>query len=915
MLKHIAINWAKDKQKRENAQLTHIKAELSSLLDDRKLGFISGDEKARLIELENQKVQILKLREESQRLRSRAIWLKVGDDSTRFFQNYAKGRKVTNTIWNLPLPEGGLADSFNKLSQLGTSHFRNIYRSPPGTNLVEIINVANHFPRFVNEEDTKELFAPVTTEELESTLKWFKKDKSPGQDGWTIEFYLALYELLGPDLLKVVEESRSTGTLYHAINSTFIALIPKSNSTSSFKDYRPISLCNCLYKIISNIIANRLRPILSRNIAPQQLAFLEDRQIHEAIGSAQEAFHSIWSKHLKSIILKIDLSQAFDRVSWIYIKMLLIHLGFPLNFITWIMACITTPTFSVLINGSASHFFHSDKGLRQGCPLSPLLFLIFMEGLSRLIASTKRDGSLSALKISDDCYLIHLLFVDDVLILQDGSIRDSLTFSRILHLFSTATGMLVNHQKSTITFACTSVHESQYAHQVWLVTKLEKRLICWSHRYLSRAGRLVLIKSVLEATPVFWMALSWIPRNILSRLQQLCNRYLWAGNQDKRIFSWINWKKIAFPKRWGGWGLKDLPLFAQALAAKMGWTLLTRQNLWAHISYHKYIWPQDTMDWVRLPSWQKTGISSVWKALLHSLPIIRDNLVWRINDGSRARLGLDPWIGSGGSHILSQDLIRYLHSWEIKVFSQIVDQQNTGIFAQACKSAHQINLPPRWHQEWQEFITALAESHLKIKEGPDELVWNQAENVIYTPKAGYISLNIQKKRDTISFWWKSLWKLTAPPRTKLFFWGILRNKVPTGEQITHRAFQGPTWCILCKCASKTTDHLFLRCSVILALWNSLSTLIQMNGQWEGDDLSSAWEVWSNRHKGTKLISLPVLVNWHIWKARNRHILDNKPAHWPQIEAGIISAYRELPDPPPPKERRPHPPPCIDKNTP
>lgn len=524
MLKHHAISWAKDKLNKENAQLTLIEAELSSLLDDRNLGFILGEDKAHLIELENKKAHILKLREESQRLISRAIWLKAGDENSRFFQIFAKGRKVTNTIWNLPFLEGGLADSFNKLSQLGSTNFRNIYRNPPGINLAEIINVANHFPRFVNEEDTDELLEPVTSGELESTLKWFKKDKSLGLDGWTIEFYLAFYDLLGKYLLKVVEESRSFGCLYHVINSTFIALIPKSDTPSSFDDYRPISLCNCLYKIISKIIANRLRLILSRNISPQQFSFLEDRQIHEAIGAAQEALHSIRCKHLKSIILKIDLSKAFDRVSWLYIKMLLIHLGLPHNFINWIMACITTPTFSVLINGSASHFFHSERGLRQGCPLSLLLFIIVMEGLSRLIASAKWDGSLSGLKISEDCYLTHLLFVDDVLILLDGSIRDSQAFSRILHLFSSATGMLVNQQKSTITFTRASVQESHYAHQVfpfsihpldrglkylgywlkptcqrivdwvWLVTKLEKRLICWSHGYLSRAGRLVLIK-------------------------------------------------------------------------------------------------------------------------------------------------------------------------------------------------------------------------------------------------------------------------------------------------------------------------------------------------------------------------------------------------------------------------------------
>eukprot|EP00253_Pinus_taeda_P014695 PITA_14695 len=508
-----------------------------------------------------------------------------------------------------------------------------------------------------------------------------------------------------------------------------------------------------LYKIISKIIANRIRPILSHHIAPQQFAFLEHRQIHEAIGAAQEALHTIWTKHHKAIILKIDLAKAFDRVSWLYLKMLLIHLGFPHNFITWIMACITTPTFSVLINGSTSQFFHSERGLRQGCPLSPLLFLIVMDALSRLIDSAKRSGEFSGLKITDDCFLTHLLFVDDVMIFLDGSIRDSRSFSNIITLFSSATGMLANHTKSSIILSRTSIHESHLALQlfpysihpldhglkylgfwikpisskitdwIWLVVKLEKRLNIWSHRYLSRAGRLVLVKAVLEATPVFWMALAWIPRSILARLQQTCNRYLWNGNQEKRIYAWVVWKKIATPKKWGGWGLKDLPSFAQALAAKKGWTLLTSNNLWTNISYHKYIWPHNILDWIRLPTWPKSGISPVWKAFLNSMPLIRDNL-------------------------------------EIKVLADIADPQNTTIFDQHWKFAIQINIPPLWHQDWLEYINVLSESHIRIKQGQDELIWYHSENGVYTPKSGYLTLISHKVPDTISFWWNSVWKLT-----------------------------------------------------------------------------------------------------------------------------------------------------------
>eukprot|EP00253_Pinus_taeda_P025511 PITA_25511 len=408
---------------------------------DRHESLTKADDKAHLIKLENQKVRILKEKEEYWHLRSIAIWLKAGDENARFFQNYAKGRKVSNTIWNLPLPDGGVVDTFNKLSHLGTSHFKNLFKNPPGSNLANIINVAGHFPRFVNDDEAKELIAPVTASELDGMLKWFKKDKSPSLDGWTIELYLAFCELLGNDLLKFVEECRIYGSIYNVVNSTFIALIPKSDSPSSFNDFRPISLCNYLYKIICKVIANHLRPILSHHITPQQFSFLEHRQIHEAIGSAHEAIHSIWTKHLKGIILKIYLAKAFDQVSWIYIQMLLIHLGFPHNFISWIMDCITSPTYSVLNNGSASHFFQAERGLRQGCSLSPLLFLIVMDGLSGLLANAKRDGSLHGLKISDSFFLTHLLFVDDVLIFLDRSIRDTLTFSKILSLFSLATGM------------------------------------------------------------------------------------------------------------------------------------------------------------------------------------------------------------------------------------------------------------------------------------------------------------------------------------------------------------------------------------------------------------------------------------------------------------------------------------------
>lgn len=149
-----------------------------------------------------------------------------------------------------------------------------------------------------------------------------------------------------------------------AFNSTLIALIPKVDKPQSFDDFRPISLCNCVYKITSRIIALRIKPILSRMISKEQFAFFSHRQIHEAIGIAQEMLHWIKTVPKKAAILKINLSKAFDRVNWTYLQLMLTHIGFPHQFMNWIGCCFTSVSFSVLINGVASDFFHAERGLR-----------------------------------------------------------------------------------------------------------------------------------------------------------------------------------------------------------------------------------------------------------------------------------------------------------------------------------------------------------------------------------------------------------------------------------------------------------------------------------------------------------------------------------------------------------------------
>jgi mannosylglycoprotein endo-beta-mannosidase len=167
--------------------------------------------------------------------------------------------------------------------------------------------------------------------EIREILANFKVDKSSGLDGWTVEFLIHFFDLVGGDLLDMVEESRLKGHISDSLNLTFITSIPKVNKPLTFRDYRPISLCNLCYKIISKIIANQIKPILSRSLSEEQLGFLQGRQIQDAIGTVHECLHNIKNKKLKSLVLKLDLQKAYDYINWDLLRMILLQIGLGLR--------------------------------------------------------------------------------------------------------------------------------------------------------------------------------------------------------------------------------------------------------------------------------------------------------------------------------------------------------------------------------------------------------------------------------------------------------------------------------------------------------------------------------------------------------------------------------------------------------
>ena len=146
---------------------------------------------------------------------------------------------------------------------------------------------------------------------------------------------------------------------------SFLTLIPKKEKTIYFADFRPISLCNLVYKLISKFIALRLKPHLDSHISQEQFGFLKNRQIVDPIGITHEILHTVKTKNKCALILNLDLVKSFDIVNWSFIKLILLQIGVPLLGVNWIMGCLSSANFVVLVNGTPSNFFGASKSIRH----------------------------------------------------------------------------------------------------------------------------------------------------------------------------------------------------------------------------------------------------------------------------------------------------------------------------------------------------------------------------------------------------------------------------------------------------------------------------------------------------------------------------------------------------------------------
>ena len=227
-----------------------------------------------------------------------------------------------------------------------------------------------------------------------------------------------------------------------AFNSTIISLVPKRQSPSNIKDFRPISCCSVIYKCITKIIVNRLKQYMPKLISNNQSAFVVGRSIADNVLLVQELVRGYTRKTLSlRCVIKVDLQKAFDSLNWEFILEVLSIVKFPEQFIGWIKSCITTSKFSISLNGGLVGYFKRARGIRQGDPLSPYLFVLGMNVLSRLLDVAAQKDVFSFHLKCKKIRLTHLCFVDDFLIFSKGNFESVIGIQNVLKLFYTYSGL------------------------------------------------------------------------------------------------------------------------------------------------------------------------------------------------------------------------------------------------------------------------------------------------------------------------------------------------------------------------------------------------------------------------------------------------------------------------------------------
>ncbi|GJT88668.1 RNA-directed DNA polymerase, eukaryota [Tanacetum coccineum] len=764
-------------------------------------------------------------------------WAIEGDENVKFFHGILNKKRSQSQIRGV-MANGVWIDDPVKVKDEFLMHFRSRFDKPLLNRALLDLNFTNS----LTNEQKEDLEQDITKEEVKRAVWDCGVDKSPGPDGFSFYFYRHFWSMIEDDVFGAVEYFFINGDIPNGCNSNFIALIPKIIDANMVKDFRPISLIGSLYKIIAKLLANRLVGVLSNLINEVQSAFVADRQILDGPFILNEVLQWCRKKRKHALIFKVDFEKAYDSVRWDFLDDVLDKFGFGVKWRNWIQSCLRSSRGSILINGSPTKEFQFFRGLKQGDPLSPFLFILVMESLHISFQRVVDAGLFNGINLSSTVNLSHLFYADDAIFIGQWNELNIDTLVRVLECFFRASGLRINMSKSKImgvnvedakvkiaanklgclvlktpfTYLGTKVGENMHRKHAWneVVEKVLSRLSRWKLKTLSIGGRFTLLKSVLGSMPIFHMSIFKVPSSILNSLEVIRSRFFNGHEHKSNKATWFKWNKVLTSKEKGGLGVSSLFALNRGLLFKWLWRFYSQKDsLWTKVI--KALYGEDG-------SLDKVGASAArtcWTTIVQEVKVIQaqginihDFIKLKLGNGEDSRFWLDKWYEGGVLKRLFPRVYALELDKNISVSSKLKAPSLVTTFRRNARSGIE-----------QTQFDSMAEIMKTISLVPrvDRYIWSLEND------GSFSVASIRKTLDDNRFQEESLstrWVKSVPIKVNILAWKVKSNALPTRFNISRRGMDIDSIdCPICKMGVETTSHVFFQCNVVRQVMRKISS--------------------------------------------------------------------------------------------
>ncbi|XP_057790752.1 uncharacterized protein LOC131007855 [Salvia miltiorrhiza] len=831
--------------------------------------------------------------------KSRVSWLNDGDRNTAFFHASLRYKKKPSRVQSLEI-DGNMVSDQDCIGDHIVEYFTKLFTDDSNSE-VDITAIEAVIEPVISDEHNAFLSAVPTDEEISAAVFGMDSNSSPGPDGFSGKFFQTCWDIVKNDIWKAVRTFFLGSYLPTGCNSSTMVLIPKKKVVISVSDLRPIILSNFFFKIISKVLAARLSFVASIYVSQNQFGFIHGRSIHDCILLGSEGYNCLRrTGRGQNMACKIDIRKAFDTLRWDFLLKVLRTYGFDERFITWIDIILRSARLSILYNGQLHGYFGCTRGVRQGDPLSPILFGIAEDVLSSLFSNCVDSGHLTPMTMTRNLqFPTHLFYADDILVFCKASVRNAKTLKKILEYYSWMSGQDCSIEKSFIYFSSKTYAVTKRAvlrdlgfvcgrapftylgvpifhgrGRASYFRPIHDRIIAkfsrWRGRLLSMAGRICLVKSVIQSSVTHSMMVYKWPRSLISDLDMKCRNFIWTGDINMSPSCSVSWSRVCALKEEGGLGVRSFSLMNKCFLMKMAWKVICGKSFGFQMLKDRYL---NLYGSVR----GNSVSSSVWLGLREEVSELIDNSYCYVGDGTTTNFWCDDWLG-----YKIKDKCRIPHFVTEILGQSVADYFYDGI----------------WHFT-QDFVNLYPEIVIDILLLPvgddnDTRFWKPSLHGAVTAALAFSNNCHRFPRVSWGSW---IWRPYIPVRRSLICWRVLHSRLPTYDRLIRHGMITPNFCTFCFAANETMDHILWSCIHVQPIWLEFLSWFQFPDAMVISDIHSflvrAWN-----HKLSSQLDCYwragiIGVLWAIWSHRNSCIFYNASFDHRQIIRIIKVSFKEI----------------------